>query len=221
MIISGIGWISGSSCGSLRLRRQEAFQEPSVLYTALEQEGVFSTPLKKVRWFCDLSQRFCLASGLALRDAGKPSLNSSQVGMLSLSRDGALDANLKYFKEYIQSGRKSAHGNLFINTLPTSPLAQVAMNLGFKGPIFHLSTAEPAMGGLLERAESLARRTEGLNLLCCVGGEKGVISFLMRPETAASEGWPVRNLKLIIGSLWELDEVFEALKIQTGAVHEA
>lgn len=221
MIISGIGWISGSSCGSLRLRRQETFKDAGDLYAGLETEGVFSTPLKKVRWFSDLSQRFCLASGLALRDAGKPVLNASQVGMLSLSRDGALDANMKYFKEYIQSGRKSAHGNLFINTLPTSPLAQVAMNLGFKGPIFHLSSPSPSLGLLLERAESLARRTEGLNLLCCVGSEKGVLSFFMRPETRGAEGWPAHGLKALAGSFWERDEVFEALKIQTGAAYEA
>ena len=222
MNVAGIGWISGAMCGSLRRGWLEEFKDANTLYGQLEEAGVFNTPVKKVRWFCDLSQRFYLASALALRDAfdlaGQIALDPSKVGMVSLSCEGALKANLEYFKDYVQSGRKSARGNFFIRTLPTSPLAQVAMNFGFKGPIFHISMPDPRMGRLIERGEALAKRTEGLNLLCCVGGEKGVISFFLKPgNSSGRQGlYSTQELKDLIGHLWDLDEVLEALKIQTG-----
>lgn len=222
MIVAGIGWISGEMCGSLRRGWLEEFRDSGTLYRQLEEAGVFNTPLKKVRWFCGLSQRLSLASALALRDAfdlaGQIALDPTKVGVVSLSRDGALKANLEYFKDYVQSGRKSARGNLFIRTLPTSPQAQVAMIFGFKGPIFHLSTPEPRLGELIARCEALGNRTEGLNLLCCVALEKGVICFFLKPGTGKKkEGlFTTRELNALTGHLWNLDEILEALKVPVG-----
>ncbi len=222
MIVAGIGWISDSMCGSLRRGWQQEFKDANTLYGQLEEAGVFNTPVKEVRWFCGLSQRFCLASALALRDAfdfaGQIALDPTKVGMLSLNREGALNANVEYFKDFIQSGKKSARGNLFIRTLPTSPLAQVAMAFGFKGPIFHISTLAPRMLQLIERGEALAKRTEGLNLLCCVGSEKRVISFFLKPQASSKKQgfYSAGELKKLIGHLWNLDEVLEALKVQAG-----
>jgi len=222
MIVAGIGWIFGEMCGSVRRGWQEEFKDSDTLYRQLETSGVFNTPLRKVRWFCDVSQRFSLASALALRDAfdlaGQIALDPAKIGMLGLSRDGALKANVEYFKDYIQSGRKSARGNLFIRTLPTSPLAQVAMIFGFKGPIFHMSTQQPRMAALIERGNAFGRRAENMNLLCCVSSEKGVISFFLKPELGTKrEGlYSTAELNTLIGHLWKLEEVLEALKVSVG-----
>lgn len=222
MIVSGIGWMTEQMCGSLRRGWQEEFKDATTLYKQLEEAGVFNTPVKKVRWFGDLAQRFCLTSALALRDAfdlaGQIGLDPSSVGMISLNRDGALTANIEYFMDYLLCGKKSARGNLFINTLPTSPLAQVAMNFGFKGPIFHVSTVRPKVGQLLERAEALAERTPGLNLLCFAGDEKKIISFFLKPQKSKKDKgiYTVAELQQLVGHLWEADEVLEALKVQTG-----
>ena len=217
MIVAGIGWISGEKCGAMRRGWQDEFKDANTLYGQLEEAGVFNTPAKKVRWFCDLAQRFCLASALALRDAfdlpGHIALDPSKVGMLSLSRDGALKANLDYFKDYIESGRKSARGNLFIRTLPTSSLAQVAMTFGFKGPIVHLSSAAPELGHLADRSDALENRIEGLNLLSCVADDKTVICFFLKPAEMSEGIYSTSELKDQVGKLWNLDEVLETLKI--------
>ncbi len=222
MIVAGIGWIAGGLCGSVRRGKQEEFTDAAHLYHQLEEAGVFNTPLKKVRWFCDVSQRLSLASALALQDAfdlpGQIALDPSKVGMVSLSRDGALKANLEYFKDYVQSGKKSARGNLFIRTLPTSPLAQVAMLFGFKGPVFHVSTPAPKFSDLIERCAALGERSEDLNLLCFVAFETGVICFLLKPSSGKKKDglYTSAELNALIGGLWNLEEALEALKVPVG-----
>ena len=168
MKVAGIGWMSGDSCGSLRREWQMKLDDPKILYQQLEAEGFFTVPLAKVRWLNTVSQRYCMAAALALRDAFETSaamrLNPQTTGVLSLSRDGALHPNLEYFKDYIHSGRKLARGNLFVHTLPTSPLAETAITFGLKGPVFHLSSAAPQLNLLFDRGEALGKNQAWLNL---------------------------------------------------------
>ncbi len=220
MITAGISWISGGACGSLRRGWRHQFEDPKNLYQLLESEGCFSVPLAKVRWLNTVSQRFCLAAGLALRDAyGTPEKLRSdldQTGVISLSRDGALQSNLEYFKDYVSSGRKLARGNLFVHTLPTSPLAETAITFGFKGPVFHLSALDPKMALLINRSEALGKKAR-LNLLCFAADENGIICFFLKPEGTGADfpGFSLKEIQKRIGHLWNLKEIFTALQIET------
>lgn len=222
MIVAGAGWISNKTFGALRRGLQEELKETNALYHQLEAEGFFGVPLKKVRWLNPVSLRFCLAAALALRDAsdfsGSVKLDPANAGILSLSRDGALKANLDYFKDYVHSGRKLARGNLFIHTLPTSPLALVAMTLGLKGPLFHLSSPESPLSLLLIRSEALERRTQGLHLFSFMASEAAVVCFFLKPETAVmQEGlFLSADLKARAGHLGDPEQVLEALKVPAG-----
>ena len=221
MMISGISCMTDQACGSLQRGWQKKFETPGILYEELEAEGFFSVPLHKVRWLHTVSQRYCLAAALTLRDAFESSaaarIAAPQVGILSLNRDGALRSNLDYFKDYVQSGRKLARGNLFIHTLPTSPLAEVAITFGLKGPLFHLSASEPEWNLLFDRSEALGQAASGLNLLCCAASEHAIICFFLSPDGSQTEEKciSVQQMKSSIGNLWDLKDVFRALKIET------
>lgn len=217
MIISGIGWLQDPLYGSVRRAEQGEFQNPAALYQEFEQEGFFNMPLKKVRAFSALSQRFCLASALALRDAGGAfSLGvagGAKAGILSISRDGCVQGNLDYFRDYIESGRKLGRGNLFIHTLPTSPLAQAAMMFGFKGPNFHISCMEPSLGLMIERAEVLSRQIPGLSLLCAAADEQAVVCFLVQPRADRGAVLSAAELKALAGHAAGPKQILSLLKL--------
>lgn len=218
MIVSGAGWITEQACGSLRRGWQTDFKDPKVLYQQLEEEGIFETPLKKVRWLNAASRRTCFAAALALRDAfenpAEIRFAAAQTGMVGMSRDGALKGNLEFFRDYVQSGRKLARGNLFVHTLPTSSLAEAAITFGLKGPVFHLAAGNPKLNLLVERGEALGRRSRELSLLCCAETEEAVLCIFLTPERPGlSEGHlPVKELRRAAGNLWEFSGVVKALK---------
>ncbi len=218
MLTAGIGWVSKHRCGSLRREWQDEFRDAKSLSEFLLKEKVFDVPLKKARWFTSSSQLLCLASGLALRDAFQTRAEikkySDDMGMISLNREGALEANIRFYQDYIRSGRKSARGHLFVQTLPTSPLAEAAITFGFKGPLFHLCAAEPQLSLLLARAEALGRRNERLGLLCTLGNAVEAISFLLLPgdEPQKTGLTSVQELKTRAGHLFALADILEALR---------
>lgn len=225
MIVSGFGWISGETCGSLRRGRLQEYTDPKALYQQLAPEGFLTLPPEKVRWLGTGSNRWCLAAALALSDAfenrKEADLIPEQTGVLSLSREGALKANLEYFRDYLASGKKSARGNLFVHTLPTSPMADTAMTFGLKGPLFHLGSSEPKLALLLEQAETLGRESKELSLLCFAASGEVVLCFLLRPAGAAADAglFSLDQLKSAAGTLWNIEEILEALNTEKDVNH--
>lgn len=217
MIAAGIGWILDRACGSLRQGRQEEFKRGDEFYEKIARRGFFTAPEKKARWFCGLSQNYCLAAALALDDAGLTQLERENTGVISLSSEGSLRQNTDYFKDFIDSGRKAAHGNLFVRTLPTTPLAQIAMAFGLKGPIVHISNSSPDFNQLIEQAAALSNKNS-LSLLCCVGTrENAVISFFLKPGDL-QDAYSTENLTKLCGHLRGTEEILRALKVRAGAL---
>lgn len=218
MIVAGIGWISKQKCGFFRQNQQKEFQDFKSLYQEFENEGVFKPSEKKVRWLNTNSNRHCFAAMLALRDAVKNVSDihglSSEISLLSASEEGSLKANLEYFQDYIQSGRKLARGILFTHTLPTSLTAETAIAFGFKGPVLHLSAAKPKLNLIFERSESLSKRAKNLSFLCFAATEELLLCFFLRPAHSKGEkGFcSLSELKSQVGHLWNLKEVFKILK---------
>ena len=59
---------------------------------------------------------------------------STEIGCLAASPDSSLRANRDYFFDYITAGRSLGRGNLFIYTLPTSTLGEIAIALNSSAP---------------------------------------------------------------------------------------
>jgi len=105
------------------------------------------------------------------------------IGLVAVSRKGCLDANLAYFKDYFQSGRKLARGNLFIYTLPTSPLAEAAIYLGFRGPLFYLESTEQPVRLLLEHAAAALSDAGLPYMLAVVYDHDAAVCFVLSGAT--------------------------------------
>ena len=57
--------------------------------------------------------------------------------------------------DYVESGRTLARANLFIYTLPSSPLAEAAVHFGLQGPLVYLRGEEPKAESLIAPARRM------------------------------------------------------------------
>lgn len=174
MKVFGIGWIADNAHGSLGLGLKS-----DVLPVPKE---VFTRTFKNLGRLNNASRLTCLAVGLALRDAGLsyPPPDSVEIGIAGADTHGCLDADMDYFRDYIEGGRKLGRGNLFIYTLPTSTFAEAAIHFGLKGPLLY-SSGTGGTGSPLFEAVSVASRLiqEGGADLMLAGYSEGKESIYM------------------------------------------
>ncbi|MCK4401172.1 hypothetical protein KAW08_02560 [bacterium] len=182
MIISGIGWISKKKYGCVKKAVRKDYTDIKSMYSKLQNESVFLYPVKNFGRFDTTSKMACCAGALALHDAGiKYSEKYKQdIGIISTNTDGCLKSNLDYFKDYVQTGRKLARGNLFIYTLPSSPLAEAAIHFGFQGPLLYIMFPQKQVSSLLQYAEGIISRREASAVLAMKVDEEKAVCFVMR-----------------------------------------
>ena len=156
----GIGWITGTDYGLVRHGETRARAgKQSGAGIAGSVDALFRHKIDRFGRFDPVSRMTCLACELALQDAGveySPDTRQ-EIGILGAGFEGSLAANAVYFKDYVESGRTLARGNLFVYTLPTSPLGEAAIHFGFQGPIFSLISPTTPLADALEAALLLVK----------------------------------------------------------------
>ena len=198
IIVSGIGWITEKKYGCVREGLRRDYDDPGSLHSQLKNESVFPYPVKNFGRFDPVSKITCCVSALALRDAGLSySQNRKQdIGILGTNESGCLRANLNYFQDYVKAGRTLARGNLFIYTLPSSPLAEAAIYFGLQGPLLYVTTP-------VKRIPELLRYGRGM----IYDGETSVVLAIKADETEAICFILVREDALPTGKICSLDEM--------------
>ncbi len=129
---------SGAAAEGTSARRTD---DASSLPAALRQLGVITTPARSWARFDRTSTLVCCAVALGLWDvaAGRPI--AGDIGIVGANLEGALDANLDFFRDYVANGREGARGNLFVQTLPSSPVSQASIQFRLYGPQYHVTPA--------------------------------------------------------------------------------
>jgi 3-oxoacyl-[acyl-carrier-protein] synthase II len=183
IVVRGLGWVHPAGYGSLRGTLAGAGEPP--------RDAVFRAPFRNFGRLDRVSRLTCLASGLALADAGMayPLSPGATVGIAGTSEQGCLDSDLAYFRDYLAGGRTLGRGNLFIYTLPSSPLAEAAIHFGLTGPLVHIRPKDDRRTAILEAA-ALALDDSGIDAM--VAGEAGrdsaVFAVLSRAPDPGSAG---------------------------------
>jgi hypothetical protein len=113
-------------------------------YGQLLKDAVLAYPIENFGRFNHDSKLVILAIALALYDAGIAYAKDKKqnISILGTNTSGALDANLAYFNDYVANGSTLGRGNLFIYTLPSSPLAEAAIHFGLTGKLLYLGFAK-------------------------------------------------------------------------------
>ena len=212
--ITGIGWITDKDFGSVLKSYHCEYSDKNKLQSIFLSNSILSKSINNFGRFDPVSKNTCLSLSLALYDAGIDYSDSdmSKMVILGTNENGCLDANTKYFKDYVESGRKLARGNLFIYTLATTPISESAIIFGCKGPVLYVTFKERQTEMLLCEALSMVSAKEASDLLVVNSDHKNAICFLIQDQPTFSRP---NYLKFedVLGEVKNISNVSEIIKL--------
>ena len=156
-------------------------------FDGLARKGIFTYPFKNFGRLDNVSKMVCYASALALKDAGEPysSDNKKDMGIICTNTDGSLESDIDYFKDYLVSGRKLSRGNLFIYTLPTSPLAEAAIHFGLQGPLLYMTQEKAKLPHVVRVAEDMMLLDETRSVMAGINSKEEAMYFVFKKDPGA------------------------------------
>ena len=190
IVVGGAGYVVNKRHGNVARGRCGDFDNSRSLYTHLLAEQILSSPIKNVGRFDAATRVCCFTGALALDDAGISYSEKEKldVGVLGTSVEGSLRANSEYFKDYVDCGRTLARGNLFIYTLPSSPLAEASIYFGLQGPLLYMMFPERRVEYLLRNAAEMIINSEASAMLAFYADESDGICFALMDEQNVASG---------------------------------
>ncbi len=134
--VHGIGWLTKEGYGCIRSELRHAYEVGEGAHT-LPKRDIFSHPFKNFGRLDTISKMTAYAVSLALQDAGieYSPIGKQDIGIVGTNAEGSLRSDIEYFRDYLEGGRTLSRGNLFIYTLPSSPIGEAAIHFGFLGPV--------------------------------------------------------------------------------------
>jgi 3-oxoacyl-[acyl-carrier-protein] synthase II len=175
IVVNGIGWLDAQAWGGVLRRQRTAAGVP-----LWKRTDFFAYPVKNLGR-CDAGSRMTLcACALALKDAGMAYSegHGTGMGLIGTNKAGSLEANRLYFGDYLQAGRVLARGNLFVYTLPSSPLAEAAIHFGFQGPMLYMGFPGGGLGDLLEAGARLVA-DGAAGMVAVMSDEQEAMAFVL------------------------------------------
>ncbi len=144
--VYGIGWLSKRGYGAVGSRFEHHFADGETLRT-IARGDLFSRSVKNYGRLDDMSRLTLAAVSLALRDAALDSSaqNKQHTGIAGAAAAGSYATDMEFFADYLANGRTLSRANLFIYTLPSSPLGEAAIHFGLTGPLFYLTTVDGSL----------------------------------------------------------------------------
>lgn len=186
--VTGIGWLNRNKCGRVIGKIEKRHEGIDFLYSSFKRESLFSYPVKNFSRFDSISKTTCFCVALALKDAGisYSAGRKQNIGIFGSNDSGCLESNIDYFKDYIESGRILARGNLFIYTLPSIPLAEAAIHFGLNGPLLHISFNDGKISSLLSFTGKNILEGETPTILAVKAEDAEAVCFVLQTGDAVS-----------------------------------
>lgn len=178
--IISAGWITSTGYGTLRSGDEYLFSQGETVYS-VAKSAIFTRPVRNFGRLDRLSRITLATVALALKDASIDSSpdNKVSIGIIGSNSNGSLETDGAFFSDYLENGRKLARANLFIYTLPSSPLGEAAIHFGLKGPLLYTAYSENSVQTLLTcSSEMIAAGEAGMLLAGTTNGDEGVYFLL-------------------------------------------
>lgn len=210
--ILGGGWLTRSGYGTVLGARASLYGPAETLATHA-RSGIFARPVKNFGRLDRLSRQTVVTVALALADAGLDASpeDKQDIGIIGSNEVGTLETDTAYFKDFVDNGRKLARANLFIYTLPSSPLGEAAIHFGLAGPLLYtVGTGQCFAAAVHQAAEMIAAGEAAMMLAGMTGGDEGV--YLLLGAAAGPRPWRVEELLAGIGHSAELAEIITSIR---------
>lgn len=185
--VPGIGWLDGQAFGCVRRRERTVYGGQAGVLAPWRRPDLMGGAVKNIGRFDAVSRLICCACALALRDAGLSveECRKQAIGLVGANAEGSLAANRAYFADYLQAGRKLGRGNLFIYTLPTSPLAEATIHFGLQACLLYVGFPAGGLPELLNTAAQLITDGQAARLLAVRADGQAATGFLLSPAEGA------------------------------------
>lgn len=156
------------------------------------------TPIKieKHEKFFRIGEQSALVIALALLVLRRADLTGmtgfGSTAIVGCGDEGSHTGNLTYWRDYVDNGRVAAQGHLFVGTLASTPLCQLALVLGCHAPVFYVSAAagtgsvSAEMDFLADRCDSMFLVESGVDFCRCL--------FLRRDDAGLASHEAVRAM---------------------------
>jgi hypothetical protein len=161
-VIQVVSWFCAEHCGSIVAAGRREERRSPALSAAEEIIALICRPVKYYSRMTTEARSCLCAASLAMRAAD---WREMEVGLLAANEEGWSAANHEYFRDYLANGRSLGRGNLFIYTLPTSALGEVAIALKLTGPTLHISEDTRPIAGMIRQAEQMLADGEAQGML--------------------------------------------------------
>ncbi|MCD4781866.1 MAG: hypothetical protein K8S27_15170 [Candidatus Omnitrophica bacterium] len=210
--IRGIGWITKNKFGSVFKKEITEYADKADVYSLFKKQSIIPESFRHFGRFDRVSKNTCLAisSGLFDADVYCSKETKPDLGILSTNSKGCLQSNINYFKDYIDCGRRLSRGNLFIFTLPSTPIAESAIIFGCQGPIAHLTFKDDQTPSILEHGRMMISQKEAKELLIVNANEEEAICFYIKEHAHAFEN-EYMSLEQLQESFTDTEELSEII----------
>jgi hypothetical protein len=179
-MIKGIGWITQNKYGCRKRKWQQGYSDLKSLHIRLQPE-IIKYPVANFLRFDTVSKLATVSIALALFDANITYAQGKKqnTSLLGINSNGALEANLAYFDDYVANGRKLARGNFFIYTLPSSPLAEAAIHFGLTGKLLYLEFTKNIEEEALKYASNMLKTEPKRNMILVNSNSKTATAYIL------------------------------------------
>ncbi len=161
-MIQAVSWFCAEHCGSLTRGGAIIKRKSPALLASEEVMALIGQPVKYYARMTTEARSCLCAARLAVQAAG---WRAMEIGLLAASEKAWVMAEEEYFGDYLANGRSLGRGNLFIYTLPTSALGEVAIALKLTGPTLHISTDVGPIAGMVRHGEQMVSDGEAGGML--------------------------------------------------------
>ncbi len=213
--VTGIGWVNLKEYGCIIGKYKKSHNGFDSLHSCFMDESIFLYPVKSIKRFDIISRTTCYSVALALKDAGISYSHDHKknIGILGANEEGCLESNINYYKDYIDCGRIKARGNLFIYTLPSTPLAEAAIHFGLSGPLLHMSFKEKRISFLLNFAGKSIIEEEVSATVAVKAEKSNAVSFVLekKEDLLNTRDLALENV-IAAAEKTSFDEMIEALE---------
>jgi 3-oxoacyl-[acyl-carrier-protein] synthase II len=222
MMISvyGIGWLTTEGYGCIRSGLHHRF-EPGEQLHSRARRSIFSYPFKNFARLDGVSRMTACAVALAMQDAVIEYAQTCKqdIGIIGTSSEGSLVSDIAYFKDYIDNGRTLSRGNLFIYTLPSSPLGEAAIHFGLVGPLLYAAGEEKSLAAIMAMAAEMLRARETDRMLVGQAGEGEALYLVLAREEESGAFCRISEAQQITAAKGNIDGMigeFSKLKDRKG-----
>jgi len=183
IFVHGIGWLTKEGYGCIRSGLQHAYETGEGAH-ALPKRDIFSHPFKNFGRLDTISKMTVFGVSLALQDAGieYSPMGKQDIGIIGTNTEGSLRSDIEYFRDYLESGRTLSRGNLFIYTLPSSPIGEAAIHFGFLGPVLYTVREGNALSAVIDLANEMLLADEAPVMVAGKAEAEEAIFFVIGQE---------------------------------------